>query len=331
MNNIKVTVICYVYNHEKYVRQCLDGFVMQKTDFRFEVIVHDDASTDNSQEIILEYAKNYPDLIKPIIQKNNQYQNGGDIYPRFIQKRVNGEYIAICEGDDYWIDEYKLQKQYNRMKTNEDCSFCVSKVLCCDKDGNFTDKVYPQEDYLINNSGVISGETMITHLYSKRMYPFQTSSYFVKKEVYDKTQEIFVSLFDRNIMLTGSLLGNFYYIDEPMSVYRRFTETSWSLNTKNMDKKKKNEQYIQLLNYDYIFDEYTKHIYHDQVINRVCIYLNNISKTNSEQTKLLLSKFKIRFSDLIKRLGAKQTITLAFSIAFPRISNFIRSKLRKTL
>ena len=110
--NILVTVKCTVYNHEPYLRQCLDGFVMQKTNFAFEVLVHDDASTDGSKAIIEEYAERYPNIIKPMYETVNQYQIGG--FYRIIQlmnKYVQGKYIAICEGDDYWIDPLKLQKQ----------------------------------------------------------------------------------------------------------------------------------------------------------------------------------------------------------------------------
>ena len=106
-----VSVICLAYNHGKYVRETLEGFVSQKTDFPFEVIVHDDASTDNTADIIREYEKKYPDIIKPIYQVQNQYSQKVDIYKEFELPRMSGKYVAFCEGDDYWSDPYKLQKQ----------------------------------------------------------------------------------------------------------------------------------------------------------------------------------------------------------------------------
>ncbi len=109
--NPLVSILCLVYNHEPYLRQCLDGFVMQKTNFGFEAIVHDDASTDNSAAILREYAEKYPDIIKPIYEVENQYRKGT---LRAIMDNAVSEsskYIAICEGDDYWTDPLKLQKQ----------------------------------------------------------------------------------------------------------------------------------------------------------------------------------------------------------------------------
>lgn len=106
-----VSIICTVYNHEPFLRQCLDGFVKQKTSFPFEAIVHDDVSTDNSVSIIREYAEKYPDIIKPIYEIENQYsKQDGSLY-KVINSHLHGKYTAYCEGDDYWIDPLKLQKQ----------------------------------------------------------------------------------------------------------------------------------------------------------------------------------------------------------------------------
>lgn len=121
-----VSIQCLVYNHEPYLRQCLDGFVMQQTDFKFEAIVHDDASTDRSADIIREYAEKYPDIIKPILQKVNQYSKGRGTVTRIINSACNGKYIAVCEGDDYWIDPLKLQKQVDFMEAHPDYSMCFS-------------------------------------------------------------------------------------------------------------------------------------------------------------------------------------------------------------
>jgi len=113
-----VSVRCTVYNHEKYLRDCLQGFVMQKTNFPFEVIVHDDASTDNSVAIIKEYVERYPDIIKPIFEKENQYSKHDGSIRRIMDSACRGKYIAICEGDDFWTDPYKLQKQIDYMENH---------------------------------------------------------------------------------------------------------------------------------------------------------------------------------------------------------------------
>lgn len=124
---LMVTIRCIAYNHEPYIRQCLEGFVMQKTNFRFEAIVHDDASTDGTATIIREYAEKYPDIIKPIFQTENQYSRHDGSISRIMNKHTHGKYVALCEGDDYWIDPLKLQKQVDFLEANPEYSMCFHR------------------------------------------------------------------------------------------------------------------------------------------------------------------------------------------------------------
>lgn len=128
MSDVMVSVCVLSYNHEKYLRQCLDGIFMQKVSFPFEVRVHDDASTDRSQEIIKEYQQRYPDILKPVLQSENQYSKGGGILNKFLLPLCEGKYIALCEGDDYWTDSLKLQKQVDFLEGHEEYSMCFHKV-----------------------------------------------------------------------------------------------------------------------------------------------------------------------------------------------------------
>lgn len=117
---ILVSIHCCTYNQEAYIRQCLEGFIMQETNFSFEAIVHDDASTDNTASIILEYADKYPNIIKPIIETTNQYSKHDNSVVQLMNNATNpsAKYIAMCEGDDYWIDPYKLQKQIDFLESH---------------------------------------------------------------------------------------------------------------------------------------------------------------------------------------------------------------------
>ena len=126
---IVVSIVSLAYNHAKYIRQCLDGFIMQKTNFAFEVLIHDDASTDGTADIIREYELKYPNIIKPIYQTENQYQKGVAIGATYLYPRVQGKYIAECEGDDYWIDPLKLQKQVDLLEQNPEYSFCCGGYI----------------------------------------------------------------------------------------------------------------------------------------------------------------------------------------------------------
>ncbi|KAA6338333.1 putative glycosyltransferase EpsE [termite gut metagenome] len=125
-NEIIVSICCITYNHEPYIRQCLEGFMTQKTSFLFEVLIHDDASTDGTADIIHEYESKYPDIIKPIYQKENQYSKGVRISWVFNFPRAKGKYIALCEGDDYWIDPLKLQKQVDFLENNPEYGMVYS-------------------------------------------------------------------------------------------------------------------------------------------------------------------------------------------------------------
>jgi len=118
-SNPVVSICCITYNQEKYIRDTIEGFLLQKTSFPIEIIIHDDCSTDNTANIIKEYVNKYPEIIKPIYQKENQYSLGVKIFP-IVFSCSKGKYIAICEGDDYWIDPNKLQRQTEYLEANSD-------------------------------------------------------------------------------------------------------------------------------------------------------------------------------------------------------------------
>lgn len=116
-----VSISCITYNHAPYIKQCLDGFLNQVTNFEYEVLIHDDASTDGTSSILECYAQKYPHLFNIYIQKNNQYSQGnGFIGLKINAERAKGKYLAFCEGDDYWNDPLKLQKQIDFLEKNED-------------------------------------------------------------------------------------------------------------------------------------------------------------------------------------------------------------------
>lgn len=118
-----VSVVCATYNHENYIEQAIKSFLSQKTSFPFEIIIHDDASTDGTQDIIKKYQKKYPELIHPIFQTENQYSKGNFKPLFYAAGYARGQYIALCEGDDFWIDNEKLQIQIDCMLENPDVDF----------------------------------------------------------------------------------------------------------------------------------------------------------------------------------------------------------------
>lgn len=130
-----VSIICNTYNHEKYIAQCIQGFLMQQTNFEFEILIHDDASTDGTQNIIRKFALVKPDVMLPILQTVNQYQLGINNWLEYQFPRARGKYIALCEGDDYWTDPYKLQKQVDFLEGNPEYSACFHNANVVDSNG----------------------------------------------------------------------------------------------------------------------------------------------------------------------------------------------------
>lgn len=129
-----VSIRCITYNHEPYIAQALDGFLMQKTSFPFEIVVHDDASTDKTAEIIREYEKRFPKIVKPIYEIENQWSKPGNVLGKIVNAALKGKYVAYCEGDDYWIDENKLQIQVDFLENNKEYGLCYTSAQCYDNE-----------------------------------------------------------------------------------------------------------------------------------------------------------------------------------------------------
>lgn len=145
--DVMVCIRCITYNHEPYIRDTLEGFVMQQTNFPFVAIVHDDASTDGTADIIREYTTKYPDIIKPIYETENQYSKRDGTLGRIMDKACldsNAKYIAICEGDDYWTDPLKLQKQVDFLESHPDYSLVFANARL-HYDSGLSNETFPIE------------------------------------------------------------------------------------------------------------------------------------------------------------------------------------------
>lgn len=229
--DILVTVICMTYNHVDYIHKSLDGFVSQETDFRFEVIVHDDASTDGTTGIIKEYQNKYSDIIVALFEDENQYSQGKskDVKTK-IAMLARGKYIAWCEGDDYWIDSKKLQKQADFLNANPDYSYCVSHIKFHDLNNNI-DMLIPRDprerDY--SPDEIIRGGAI-----------FQLSGVMMRTDIYRKMPDCFDAkgFGDIQIYIYGALTGKCHVLTDIMSHYNygvvgSFTERHAQANSKS--------------------------------------------------------------------------------------------------
>ena len=221
----EVSVICNTFNHEKYIREALQSFVMQKTNFLIEILVHDDASTDHTGEIIREYEQKYPELIKPIYQTKNQHSQGIPINS-FQYSRVKGRYVAFCEGDDYWTDPLKLQKQYDALETHPEVDICVHAANRIDaQSGECLYEIKPSESDCIFEAkkAVKEGSFVATNSY------FYRSTLLKNIPQFRKMQNT-----DYMVLVHGALRGGILYLRDNMSVYRTNVNNSWT------DKMRKN-------------------------------------------------------------------------------------------
>lgn len=149
-----VSISCITFNHAPFIRECLNSFLMQRTTFPFEVVIHDDASTDGTKEIIEEYTSKYPDIFFPMIQTENQYSKGvRGMMAKFNFPRCRGKYIALCEGDDYWTDSCKLQKQFDFLETHQDFNLVGHAAIDSfgKKRGEFEKGTFSFEDVYYRN------------------------------------------------------------------------------------------------------------------------------------------------------------------------------------
>ena len=258
---ILVSICCATYNHGLYIRSALEGFVNQKTNFKYEILIHDDASTDDTTKIIKEYEKKYPELIKPIYQKENQYSKGIKV-GNLNYQRAKGKYIAVCEGDDYWIDNTKLQQQVDYMESHPECTFCFHNANILDVQTNQTRIFIP---YLYENKKKIKkdGNYNMGELESLGFIP--TASFFFKRNIFDNPPEFYHDAIpgDNSLKLLATSYGYAHCIDKAMSVYRVGTGISvmdsWKIE--HQDLRKKKEFYDKVIQTLKDLDEFTKYKY----------------------------------------------------------------------
>lgn len=282
MNDVLVTVICVAYNQEKYIRKTLNGLVCQKTHFKYEVLVHDDASSDNTPEIIREYERKFPEIIVPILQKENQFSRGVKFTKDLLIPMAKGKYIAFCEGDDYWTDPDKLQLQYEAMEQHPECSICVHRVQGISEDETKNIRTFPR-DMLI--SGKISASDVLHRMLVENEWVFHTSSYFFRKkdaiEMNEKAYRFWThpAYGDYSYIQMAALKGDFFYIDRIMSIYRMGAVGSVVRRDTNiMLRKERNKRFIEAIS---DFDSVSERIFHKDVqiaINRFTFALAELDK-----------------------------------------------------
>ena len=221
-----VSILCTAYMHEKYIAQTLDSFLMQETDFDFEILVSDDASTDATAEIIRSYVQRYPDKVHAFLMEENIFSQGRNFYTEFLFPNAKGKYICHCEGDDYWTDKSKLQRQVDFLEAHDDYSACVHNTNLHYCDGSVPDRALlsMSEDMDLSMEAILSGASR----------SFHTSSLMARREILTDTQDFYhvaykygFTDYANNVWLR--LNGKVRCLNRIMSVYRiNSNSDAWS-------------------------------------------------------------------------------------------------------
>jgi glycosyltransferase involved in cell wall biosynthesis len=224
-----VSILCITFKHEKYIARTLEGFLSQETDFTFEIIIHDDASPDKTQDIIREYvakaAGNKNVIFRPILEKKNRFTRDGDVFVTEMFKSARGKYIAFCEGDDYWSDPTKLQRQVDYMETHPEAALCFHPVRVFFENHEEPDSVFPEPEHA----------PKYTRTELLRRNYIQTNSVLYRKQNYDGLRASIMPQ-DWYLHLYHAQYGTIGFINRVMAAYRRHLGSAWWDTYKDYDK-----------------------------------------------------------------------------------------------
>jgi len=212
-----VSICSITYNHDKYIKDAMDGFLKQETNFPFEIVISDDCSTDNTRSLLKGYLERFPDKIRLLLPEENL-----GVVKNFSTTiaACRGKYIALCEGDDYWTDPLKLQKQVDFMEAHPECSLCCHKVLIINTNGLRPNSVFPD----IDGDKILDSEFLYEHAF------IRTSSVMYRNVDLDgllKFLEGF-KVGDSPLFYFFAQKGYIGFLDELMSAYRIHDNSLWS-------------------------------------------------------------------------------------------------------
>ena len=256
-DTVMLSILCIAYNQEKYIADALNGFLMQKTNFKFEVIVHDDASTDHTAAIIQKYEEQYPDVITAICQKENQYSKGVRITNEILLPKARGKYIAVCEGDDYWTEPLKLQKQVDILEQNPSYAASAHNTI-----SKYMESGTERIQYSTQN-GLLGLEEVVM----RGLQSFHDVSLVYRKEIslnYPHFVNAIKGVGDYPKAIYYALNGGIYYFGNVMAVHRCEVQGSWGYRMAHeKNKKSARDVDMQTVKMLQMADEYSEYRYTD--------------------------------------------------------------------
>lgn len=258
---VMVSVLCTAYNHGMFIEKTIEGFIKQKVNFSYEILINDDASSDDTAEKIRKYEEQYPDIIKAIYQKENQYSKGVKVTKEILLPRANGKYIAICEGDDYWIDENKLQIQFDYMEANPNCTFCFGNADIYDVKRQKSNGLMLPKNCI--DSAYFYGKDSDYTMGKLALLGFiPTATFFLPREVYLRLSQIENSFNgDQKMKLYATSYSYAHYFNAVFSQYNVNVVNSSTYKWNRLNKKDQEAQKRKFLLLTEEVDRDTNYVY----------------------------------------------------------------------
>lgn len=271
-----VTIRCAAYNQENYIEQAMDSFLSQKTDFPFLIVVHDDASLDRTTELIRKYEKKYPHIVKALYEMENQHT--GKSVLDVMEPYFKGKYVAVCEGDDYWCDNQKLQRQFDFMEQHPECSMCVHNSVYHCVDGRDADRNFNEwsEIRRLEEDDVFFG------------WKVHMSSYFYRRGTDFRPDCIRRLRFwsgDYRMLTLAMYYGDVYCLPEVMSVYNANIKSGVTMRNQNRGYSFFTDRVQRRIEYLKVYNQYTGGKFADAVMARIAEDILQISDDRSEMVK----------------------------------------------
>ncbi len=289
--NPLVSIVCDTYNHAPYIRRALDSFLSQETDFPFEIIVHDDASTDGTADIIRAYEAERPDLFRCVYRTQNIYSKDPKILEHYVFPLARGRYIAICEGDDYWTSPHKLQTQVSFLVKHPEYTLCVCAAELVDPEENRTGSVMPyHEDTDVPIEDVIRGGGS-----------FVATASIVAPTALAQNRGAFCELTDVDdavLQIWFASQGKARYLAEAMCAYRQSVPGSWTETYNTAGREQKIHHHEGLADALRAFDESSALRWHAAVEDALVYQEYEILRMKNHLSALKKPPYRSRYRTL---------------------------------
>ncbi len=320
MSDIKVSVLCLTYNQEKFIKQALDGFLTQKTNFKYEILINDDNSTDDTIKIIEEYQKKNLGIITLVKHQENLYSKGQrNFFARFLIPKARGKYLALCEGDDYWTDPNKLQKQADFLDQNTEFALCFHPVKVIYDGRQASKEVFPE---------MKNGFTTINLLKNNFI---QTNSVMYRKQSY-QTIRTDVAPGDWYLHLFHAQFGKIGFINDVMAVYRKHPGGIWWEGQKDVDKIWEKHGIMHLSLYKELLKIFAKDEKAKKVIlGHIGDMINNFIRIDEEKNTKLLDEVLKKFPESVDLFLTGQYEILSKKVVEIDDMNIEKKALKDTL